>query len=367
MKKVLKITGYSLLTLIVAFVGFTYFGNYQPSEVEEMDIVCDAKTPSLTQGATIKVLSWNVQYMAGKNYVFFYDKLDGSGKDSRPSRQDIAITFDEVARIIKAENPDIILIQEVDENSKRTDYENQVKILKDKISSEYGCYTSAFYHKSTFVPHPMIMGSVGLKMATYSKYKMTKSTRHQLEKIPTNIIMQQYNLKRAVLETQISIEGSDKPLTVFNTHLDAFAQGYDTMEKQVKEIKELLDSKTKGNIPWLIGGDFNLLPPGEAYARLDDDEKAYFQKETELKKIFQDYPGIPALKDVNGKEFSKWFTHIPNGRSNVPDRTIDYIFYSPNLKLGKYYVRQQDTQKISDHMPLVGYFTLPGKAEKNQK
>ncbi len=366
MKKIIKIAGSGLLSLIVAFLGFSYFGNYQPSEVEEMDIVCDAKSPSLTPGATVKVLSWNVQYMAGKNYVFFYDKLDGSGKDSRPSRQDIDLTFDEVAGVIKEENPDIILIQEVDENSKRTDYENQVEILKNKISTEYGCYTSAFYHKSAFVPHPMIMGSVGLKMATYSKYKMTKSIRHQLEKIPANILMKQYNLKRAVLETWISIEGSDKPLALFNTHLDAFAQGYDTMEKQVKETKELLDSKTKGDIPWLIGGDFNLLPPGESYARLADDEKAYYQKETELQKIFQNYSGIPALKDVNSKEFPKWFTHIPNGRSSVPDRTIDFIFYSPNLKIGKYYVRHQDTQKISDHMPLVAYFTLPGKAEKKQ-
>jgi endonuclease/exonuclease/phosphatase family metal-dependent hydrolase len=26
-------------------------------------------------------MNWNVQYMAGKNYVFFYDRLDGSGPD----------------------------------------------------------------------------------------------------------------------------------------------------------------------------------------------------------------------------------------------------------------------------------------------
>lgn len=361
MKRFLRYSVYTLLTLIIAFASFTYFGNYQPAEIEEMDIYCEQEMPILSPKKSIKILSWNVQYMAGKNYVFFYDKLDGSGKDARPSSTDIAITFDEVARIIKDENPDIILLQELDEGSKRTDYENQVKILKDKISKEYGCYTSAFYHKSTFVPHPMILGSVGLKMATYSKFKITKSIRHQLEKIPTNIIMQQFNLKRAVLEVHFPVEGEKKPFIAFNTHLDAFAQGYDTMEKQVKEVKELLDEKTKKDIPWIIGGDFNLLPPGRSYSRMEDSEKAYYQEKTELAKIFNDYKGIPAIKNVESNDYAKWFTHIPNGRSDKPDRTIDYVFYSNNIQMGNYYVRQKDTFRISDHLPIIANINIKTK------
>lgn len=353
MKRIIRYTSYSLLTIVIAFAAFVYFGNYQPSEIEEMEILCDKELPSINPGQDIKIMSWNVQYMAGKNYIFFYDKLDGSGQDTRPSPTDIDITFDEVARIIKDENPDIVLMQELDDNSKRTDYEDQVTILKEKMSKDYGCQTSAFYHKSVFVPHPKIMGSVGLKMATYSKFKITKSIRHQLEKIPTNFLMKQFNLKRAVLEVHFPVEGEKKPFIAFNTHLDAFAQGYNTMEKQVEEVKGLLDQKTKKGIPWIIGGDFNLLPPGKSYSRMKEEEKAYYQKKTELAKIFKDYKGIPALKDVNSDDYAEWFTHIPNGRSEKPDRTIDYIFYSEKIEMGPYYVRQKDTLRISDHLPLI--------------
>lgn len=41
------------------------------------------------------------------------------------------------------------------------------------------------------------------------------------------------------------------------------------------------------------------------------------------------------------------------------DRTLDYLFHSPKLQRITGYVRQEDTQTISDHLPVVGRFLLP--------
>jgi endonuclease/exonuclease/phosphatase (EEP) superfamily protein YafD len=42
-----------------------------------------------------------------------------------------------------------------------------------------------------------------------------------------------------------------------------------------------------------------------------------------------------------------------------PDRTQDYLFYSPTLKRIDAQVRQADTLLISDHLPVIARFMLP--------
>ncbi|MBL8020819.1 MAG: endonuclease/exonuclease/phosphatase family protein [Leptospirales bacterium] len=358
--KILKWFGIVLGSIVVLFLGFVYFANYHPAELEQEAVVCPATAPTLKKGQNIKVLNWNVQYMAGKNYTFFYDVLDGSGKDTRPSSEDIAITIKEVARVINEEKPDILNLQELDEGSKRTDFADQLQLLLKLIPPEYACYSDAFYHKSAFVPHPSILGAVGMKLATISKFKMTAATRHQLALIPSNFVTQQFNLKRAVLEVQMPVEG-DKDLVVLNTHLDAFSQGTNTMELQVAEVKEILEKATTNGSPWVMSGDFNLLPPG-AYDLIRQDERAYYKPETELAGLYKEFQIVPTLDDTKptNPNRARWFTHYPNGkRATGPDRTIDYVLYSPRLKLGPYAVRSADTLRISDHLPFRAEFKIP--------
>lgn len=53
-----------------------------------------------------------------------------------------------------------------------------------------------------------------------------------------------------------------------NIHMDAFAQGSDTMERQVDYVVRLLDETEKAGRSFVITGDFNLVPPGLSYSRL---------------------------------------------------------------------------------------------------
>lgn len=67
---------------------------------------------------------------------------------------------------------------------------------------------------------------------------------------------------------------------------------------------------------------------------------------------------IMMVEDTLGNEKEKWFTHMPNRAAKL-DRTIDYFLYSENLVLLDKYVRQHDTLRISDHLPVVAVFQLP--------
>jgi endonuclease/exonuclease/phosphatase family metal-dependent hydrolase len=304
-------------------------------------------------------MSWNVQYMAGKGYVFWYDLFDESGPDERPSPEAITATVVEVARVIADESPDVILLQEVDDGASRTDGEDQLERLLGMLPDDYACSASAFYWKALFVPHPRIMGSAGMKLSTISRYRIDEATRHQLPIMPSDPLTQQFNFRRAILEVRLPVEGN-AALVVLNTHLDAFAQGTDTMQQQVALATGLLDDLSAAGNPWLIGGDFNLLPPGPQYDTLPSDQRVYYEADSELAVLTDAYPSVPSVEEANGDDASAWFTHYPNDPAVTgPDRTIDLLFFNPILELGDHFVRNADTQQTSDHLPVVATFALP--------
>ncbi len=358
MMKLLEGTAGFVLTLAIVFFGWVWLSTFHPGEAKSVEVVSDESAPTLSGDESVKVLSWNVQYMAGKNYYFYYDS--GSGPDERPSSSDIKKTTEEVARLIRDEDPDIILLQEVDDGAKRTDREDQLENLLALLPDEYCCHTSAFYWKAAFVPHPHIMGSVGMKLSVISKYRIAEGTRYRLALKPDNFIVQQFDLKRAVLEVRLPTDNG-KDLIAFNTHLSAFAHGTDTLTKQVNKIDRLLREKDAEGHPWILGGDFNLLPPGERGDKYVETRNSVYGDEREIKVLFDNYQPVPTYAEVNGENYEDWFTHFPNNPDvKKPDKTIDYLFLSNRTGLGDHYVRQGEALEISDHLPVVAEVSLSG-------
>lgn len=126
-------TAICLALLAALMAGLIYEVTWHPAWHERMPVSCNAKDaapPTLVPGQALKVMTWNIQYLAGKRYVFWYDMADGSGPDERPTPEDIAYNLDEVARVLRDEQPDIVLLQEVDDGAKNTDYVNQLALLQ---------------------------------------------------------------------------------------------------------------------------------------------------------------------------------------------------------------------------------------------
>ncbi|MCB1191080.1 MAG: endonuclease/exonuclease/phosphatase family protein [Leptospiraceae bacterium] len=347
-----------LVLLFFLLLTWAHFTTLQPPEFQEEQVVCPDNTPEIEKDAKIKVISWNLQYLAGKTYVFYYDLPDGSGPDERPSTEEIKKTAAEVARVIQDEKPDIILFQEIDDGAKKTDYEDQLAKLLKLLPKDFKCHTSTFYWKADFIPHPHIMGSVGMKLSTISKYKIKSASRHALPTIPDDILKKQFNFKRAILEARLPVK-EQKDFVVLNTHLDAFAQGSNTMEMQVKKIHGLLTKLTQEKVLWVIGGDFNLLPADFDIHNIHPSQQSYYNPKSEISILFDSFSSAATKEDLNGPNKEKFFTTVPNNPSiSRLDKTIDYLFYSDTLRLANYRVRQEDTQKISDHLPLVGEFEI---------
>ncbi|MGH8805964.1 MAG: endonuclease/exonuclease/phosphatase family protein [Polaromonas sp.] len=357
----LRLTLLSLLALGGVLFALVYALTWHPAAREPAPLACSAQAHALQPGQALKVMTWNLQYLAGKRYVFWYDLADGSGPDTRPTAADLAYSLDEVVRVLRDEQPDIVLLQELHENSKTTDYQDQLGLLRERLADLYPCSTQAFYWKAAFVPHPKIRGSVGMKLATLSRHQIAHAERLQLPLIPADPLTRQFNLKRALLVSYLPIRGGGQ-LAVINTHLDAFAQGDDTLQRQIAMSADLLEQLSAAGTPWVIGGDFNLLPPGQ-YQQLPAEQRSWYAAASELKVLWDKYPMIPSIAEASGPGQAAWYTHFPNDpRVSGPDRTLDYLFHSPQLARVTATVRQSDTQRISDHLPLIARFLLPPRS-----
>jgi endonuclease/exonuclease/phosphatase family metal-dependent hydrolase len=353
MKKALKILLGTLLLLVTAFFTAVYLATYHPGPVETEAVYSREGAPILRSGQTVKVLSWNVQFMAGnRNNHFFYD----DGPDPWPDAATVARVTREVADFIARQDPDIVLLQEVDDLATRTHMQDQAEALR-RYLPQYPSHTESFYWKAAYVPHPSIRGRVGMKLLVLSKYRISDATRHALSAITTDdILTRQFNLKRAMLQVHMPVEGGEE-LILINTHLSAFAQGSDTMQRQIRQVLARLDALPPTS-PWVMGGDFNLLPNDAAVSSAPTLRSSYNSKGTELKPLISRFPSVPSLADIQ-VDPEPWYTYMsPRDPQRRPDRTIDYVFYSPLLERINGEVLRGDAKPLSDHLPVMIELTL---------
>ncbi|MCY0109184.1 endonuclease/exonuclease/phosphatase family protein [Pseudomonas monsensis] len=356
MTRLLRYTLFFVLLALALAAALMFSLTWRPDARETLPVSCTTSAPTLVPGQALKVMTWNVQYLAGKRYVFWNDLAQGD--DDAPTLEDMAFSLDEVARVIRDEQPDVVLLQELDDGAKASDYQDQLKLLQERVADLYPCSTSAFDWKADFVPDRHIFGSVGRQLATLSRYRIEHAERLQLPVAEANFISRQFQPKDALLVTRLPLSDGGQ-LTVFNTHLERASQPDDTLQTQVTAVARVLDKYESQGLAWLIGGDFNLLPLGQ-YRRLPAEQRTPYSADSELHLLWDKYPMIPTNNEASGIDRAQWLTHYPNDPGlNGPDRTVDYLFYSPKIKRVEARVRQDDTLRISDHLPVIARFLLP--------
>lgn len=270
MKRILKCIGILLLVIVLAAAGLiTYLTvtEFKPEDtsVAETEIHGEA---SLETGQTLKILSWNTGYAGlDANADFF---MDGGTKVKPDSQTTVENNMAAIADFIHQGNYDICLLQEVDRNSARTENTDELSFYSEETG--YGWVYAANY-RCNFVPYPLPpIGKVESGITTMSNLLMPENAERISLPCPFSWPVRAANLKRCLLVSRYSIEGTDKELVTVNLHLEAYDDGAGK-EAQAKALMELLQKEyEKGNYV-IAGGDFNQSFPGtlEAYPILDPD------------------------------------------------------------------------------------------------
>ncbi len=338
--------GVVLVTLVAALGAMMYLFNYWPAKLERVRVDCQAQAPALRPGERFRVVTWNIQFAGSRQYHFFYD----GGRAVHASRSVVQHTLQDIHEKIRAARPDILLLQEVDRDSARTARIDELAGLRP--TPPLSCWAATPYFKSRYIPAPLYepLGRMDMDLVTASRFRMTWARRRALPLLRENVVRRAFNLKRAILEAAVAVQGRSRPLVLLNTHLSAFSKGDGTLQAQVSVIMKRLHFLDERGIPWILAGDFNMLPPGDNPVRLGDKAKLYADKGNPIEPLYRRYrSGVDP--EAAKKDPARFYTYQRFGGKQA-ERRIDYFFVSDGVDIHDLRVLPEKVP-ASDHLRLV--------------
>lgn len=215
------------------------------------------------------------------------------------------IDVEAIAKVINAEKPDFVALQEVDVNTERSGKgKNQAQQLAALTGMKF-YFSKAIDHQG---------GDYGV--AVLSKYQIEDSVRYAL---PIHADKPEEN--RTVAAITVTLPNKQK-IMFASTHLG------------LKEPNRLLQAETimeklgKTALPMILAGDFNAVPESPVIAYFD---KFFTRTCSDCK------PTIPV---------------------KTPNKTIDFIMYKQGGKLKASDTKVIDEKYASDHLPVVASFEI---------
>jgi hypothetical protein len=367
-KIVFIVLGAILAILILAGIGLMWLSSreYKPADRESVTVV-----PSLSlkpaRFQPIELYIWNIGYASlGANEDFFMD----GGKGVRPAEARIVEeNIRAVQTFLTTAAPDIVFLQEIDVNSKRSYGINQVEYLSKAWK---GSSAFALNFKCPFVPVPFpdFIGKVESGILILNSYGAGSAASSSAERIslpsPFSWPERVAQLKRCLLVQRIPIQkdgsadglansfADGAELVLVNLHLEAYDSGGSGRIAQTRVLAEFLKAEyEKGNY-CVAGGDFNqVFPAFKDVFPIQQNE--FFTPGIVDDSLFGEGwilaadPSSPSCRSLD-KPYS-------GSRENFQFYIIDGFILSPNVELIS--VQTQDLDfKNSDHNPVKLTFSL---------
>lgn len=241
---------------------------------------------NILYGDTLRVMTYNIHHA------------------NPPSReQDGAIDIGAIANVIIKSNPDLVALQEIDNQTTRSGISlNEAKELGRLTGMNYYFSCSMEYRGGWY-------GN-----AILSKFPIADTFHYHLPPMPG-----QPGEVRSVGIIKVVLP-NNKQLYFASTHLDA---GRNEVSRLV-QAQKIIDSTALLTLPFIIGGDFNARPESKTIVKLD----SFF-----VRTCINNCPlTIPTIN---------------------PQATIDYIMYKPKNSFEVISVKAINETYASDHLPVV--------------
>lgn len=232
--------------------------------------------------------------------IVTYNIRHGEGLDN-------VVLLDRIAAILKSLEPDIIALQEVDQNfGSRSHWEDQVEILSEKLGM-YAAYGPA-------LKIPRVLGESGYYgNAVLSRYPI-KDSYNQVINFAT------FTEPRAYLHTVI--ETPDGDINFISTHLGL------KQEERSRHVSALLAYTAYLEGPVVIAGDFNAVDTT---------------------------PEIQTILDAGFADAAGLLNRVEPTLIGSEAR-IDYLFISPEISVCDVVTVDADG---SDHRPVMALISIP--------
>ena len=262
--------------------------------------------------------------------VMTYNIHHGAGNDSctppprtTPPQPECALDLQRIADVIRAYDPDLVGLQEVDRYWARSGYVDQAAWLAAELGMHY-CYGANLDHgpdSHATVPHQY-------GTAILSRYPILACENTLLPKADPR------TEQRGLLEALVEVEGT--PLRFYNTHLQ-HTGGPGGADRTV-QVEAILEQIGRPRESVVLVGDLNARPDWPELAPLYERfEDAWLEAGSEPGYT---YPASPTAE---------------------PDRRIDYVFVRRVGVESAQVAITPETRMAADHYPVVADLMLPGQ------
>jgi len=244
--------------------------------------------------------------------------------------------LNDIIRVLKEADADIIALQEVDFQSARTFKTNQMDAIARALNMPYVAYVTTWnlkYLPFPYWPPSRHFGSILSGQCILSRYPLIEQSVQVFSKPVENSFWYNWFYLDRVMQ-KVTVQLGDRVAKVWNVHLEAFQQP--TKLEQAKFIGERV--LTDPSPLKFALGDFN----SKSFS-INDPQ---YHHDTEALKLFQ------SESDLKNAETGTAFYTIPSWE---PKDKIDHIFYSPTIHLQSV---EALSSQASDHLSVKAVFTL---------
>ena len=325
------------------FIAFHRLGDYDVTPGGNANLL------TATVGTDYSVISYNVGFGAYEvDYDFF---MDGGTQSWAKSKDGLIKNLENITDLLKAQNADMYLLQEIDYDSTRTYHVDEREYFINALENK--SYTFAQNYDSPFLFYPFYQphGASKSGIMVFSPFKINSARRIELpiETGVTRII----DYDRCYVKNRVSVSNG-KELIIYTFHLSAYTSDGSIATEQLKVLLEDIQAEYDAGNYCFAGGDFNkdLLGDDAAFTNLSDGK--YNWAQTIPEGTFDDYNvrlvapnnGVPSCRNADSAYHERQYII-----------TIDGFLATDNVSMTT--ARVIDTGFLySDHNPVITTFRL---------
>ncbi len=327
------------------------------------------KIPPNAAPSSLRIMTWNIKFGAARIDFWF----DGWGDRVQMTPREVRQNLDGIERLVREADPDVLFVNEIEVNSRRSAYVDMLEDVLEHTNLNYGAYYQAW--NSRYIASEGV-GRIDMGIATLSKYPIVFAERiRQEDQSDDGFFHSLFYLHTVVGRARLRL--GDREVAAYVAHVSA----YDTDGTKQRQLVHLARIISEESLPFVLGGDFNELPPTAVKTRDFADEHPDL-KGTEfeqppyspeaMRPFFDRLQPAISLERMGTTEVSqsRYYSHGIRGPQHGGSwtRLLDYLFLgnggmwtdgsSDVLQAPGRLGIQSDPNLLSDHAPVVGTWAL---------
>ncbi len=336
MKIFLKALGLLVGLPTIAIAAFFFWASARTADPQTYADTVEYDAPAPAVKSSYTIVSYNIGYLSGLT----------NNTANKPDQSFFEQNLQRAIAAIQAVAPDVVGLQEVDFDAKRSYETNQAETIAQSLGMKASAIAVSWdknYLPFPYWPPAAHFGRILSGQALLSRYPIERNSRIVLERVDDKpFIYKAFYLERLAQVSQVSLDG--QPLVVINVHLEAFDEP--TRVRQTQFVRSLAEDYAQ-TFPVIVIGDFNSALNRPTFVTADGE--TYGETQFSIKEMLASEQFASAVPEA---EWNSALT-FPSDR---PEYKLDYMFYTPKT------IEVLDAQVLSaageasDHLPVMAQF-----------